>query len=222
MRLKLIDSLRTKWKGLLDNIVLQNDTKQYFEGTQNIHIIISSGVQAELEFDLEGKKDIIVTVKENSVYKGSIKSKKKQGTFKHVIILEGEHAEAHFFARLHCKDSEISDLDIIQLHSAAHTTSTVNIRSILEGNSHSLYQGLITIEKSAFNVSAHQENKVLIVSRAAKAISIPKLQVLNNDVQCGHGSAISHLDDEHIFYLVSRGIAQNRAKKIAIKAFLVE
>ena len=69
---------------------------------------------------------------------------------------------------------------------------------------------------------AYQSYKALTVSQNAKAISVPSLQVLNNDVKCGHATAVAHLDDDQLLYLMSRGISKKDAQKMVIKGFLAE
>jgi len=63
-------------------------------------------------------------------------------------------------------------------------------------------------------------NKNLLLGCNSQAISIPKLEVEADDVDCKHGAAVSKLDDEQIFYLQSRGIDYCSAKNILIDAFL--
>ena len=115
---------------------------------------------------------------------------------------------------------KISTFDVLQLHTAPKTTSSVELKTVLDGTAQFEYRGNIKIEQSAPGSSAHQENKNLVVSSQAKALSIPSLEALNDDVQCGHGSAVSYINEDHLFYLASRGIAQHVAKKMIIDGFI--
>jgi len=207
----------------LDKILITEDGSHVIFGSQNLYVTIAHNVKATLQFDLEGQKDVTVEVGNNAYYYGHFATTQTtDSNFKHSIILNGKKSQAHFYGTFLSKAKSTTNIDIIQHHKDSHARSYVSVRAVLQEESQSLYKGLIKIEKDAPYSNAHQENKVLIVSSQAKATSIPSLQILNNEVQCGHGSAISHLDEEQLFYLCSRGVAKDEAKEMIIKAFLVE
>lgn len=211
-----------KWKVQLDKKVFTKDTKQSFYGSQNLSLTVASGVCVELDFDLEGEKTVTIMLQRDAVYKGTIKNGTTDGLFKHTVILQGEGTQAQIFARLHNHTTQTHEIDIVQHHIACHTSSVVDIRSVLDGSSRTMYKGLISIEDAAQDVQAHQEYKVLILSQHAQAVSVPSLEVKNNQVQCGHGTALAYLDRDLLFSLASRGISEQDAKKMLIKAFLAE
>lgn len=222
MRWKLTASLHTKWKVPLDNICISKNSTLSFFGPQQLYIVIEAGVKASLVFDLESEKNITVVVKESAQYHGSItEASENVGLLEHTVVLEGEGSSASFAVQLSGSGMCKKDIHLVQHHKAPHTVSVAHVKAVLDDNAVSNYTGLIKIEKDAQHSDAHQENKVLIVSPHAHATSIPSLEVLTNQVQCGHGSAISHLDDEHLFYLAQRGIAYKHAKALLIKAFQI-
>ena len=107
-----------------------------------------------------------------------------------------------------------------QIHHASDTTSTIEIHAVLDDKSSLDYQGTITVEKTAVRSKAFQTQKNLVISPQAHVISIPNLQVLTHEVQCGHGSAVSHLNDDHLFYLQSRGLSYDTARQLIVLGFL--
>lgn len=138
---------------------------------------------------------------------------------KQSFILEGKQSSVRVFGSYFLQKN-ISTFEVLQLHKAPQSTSSVELKTVLDGTAHFEYKGMIKIEQPASDSNAHQENKNLIVSDQAKALSLPSLEALNHNVQCGHGSAISYINQDHLFYLASRGVTQMRAKKIIINGFL--
>jgi len=97
--------------------------------------------------------------------------------------------------------------------------------------SHELYQGILTddargvfsgkilVRQDAQKTDAKQSNNCLLLSDTARINSKPQLEIYADDVKCTHGATVGHLDDEQIFYLMSRGIGKQRAKNILTYAF---
>lgn len=107
-----------------------------------------------------------------------------------------------------------------QVHTVPHTTSSVVIRGVGEGLSKAFVDSIITIPEGVFGVKADQVHKHLLLDEGARAYSDPKLEVSNNDVSCSHGAAIRHCDEEQLFFLRSRGIDEQVARKVIVAAFL--
>lgn len=139
---------------------------------------------------------------------------------KQCFVLSGKQAHVQVTGSYALEQDILATFEVIQLHKSPHTVSNVTIKTVLQGKAQFHYHGTITIEQEAQGSKAHQENKNLIVSEHAQARSIPVLEVLADDVQCGHGSAISYVQEDHLFYLVSRGVSQEQAKKMIIIGFL--
>ncbi len=122
-----------------------------------------------------------------------------------------------------CIGSQANKVQIqtMQHHKAAHTSSTLKIRSVLHDSAQVNYSGMIRVEKEARCSVSSQENKNILLSDSARAVSIPCLEVLTDDVHCFHGSAIGTFDAEHIFYAASRGISAENMQQLLIEAFFV-
>ncbi len=113
-------------------------------------------------------------------------------------------------------------INIQQNHWFVNTTSLVKIRTALDDQSQFHYQGLIWVGPSAANTIAHQENKNLLLSSTAQASSVPNLEILNPDVQCGHGSAIGPISPDQMVYLQSRGLNFLESQNLLVQSFLSE
>ncbi len=107
-------------------------------------------------------------------------------------------------------------------HRAPHTTSNMFLKGAVEDESHSVFTGLIRIEEEAQKVDAYQTNRNLVLSDDAGAESVPNLEILANDVKCGHASTVGPLDDEQRYYLMSRGLDRIRADRLQVRGFFEE
>ena len=107
-----------------------------------------------------------------------------------------------------------------QHHLEPNASSNLMVKGVVEDEAEINYVGKIFVNESAYGSVVSQKNKTLILSEAAKAVSIPSMEVLNKDVQCAHGAAIAHVDQDQMFYLQSRGFEPAQAKKLIIQSFL--
>lgn len=106
-----------------------------------------------------------------------------------------------------------------QIHEQSDSQSSLIINGIAADDALITYYGAITIQKNACKSKAQQENKTLLLDSRAKAISVPSLEVTNNDVQCAHGSAVGPLQEDQLLYAQSRGIPHDKSKRLLITSF---
>jgi len=112
------------------------------------------------------------------------------------------------------------DYATTQVHDAPNTTSDLAFRGILDGRSSTVWSGMIKVEPGAQQIDAFQESRNLLLTKTAHADSIPGLEILANDVRCTHAAAIAQIDLEQLFYLRSRGLPLEKAKRLVIEGFL--
>jgi Fe-S cluster assembly protein SufD len=96
------------------------------------------------------------------------------------------------------------------------------LKGAVADDARSVFSGLIRIEKEGQKSNAHQTNRNLVLSDGAEAHSVPNLEILADDVRCGHGSAVGPLDEEQRYYLQSRGLDRDRADRLQVKGFFEE
>ncbi len=106
------------------------------------------------------------------------------------------------------------------LHLAPHTSSSQLYKGVLEDKSRAVFNGKITIVKDAQQVDAQQLNKNLLMSPFAEVDSRPQLAIDANDVKCSHGATIGQIDSQELFYLQSRAIPRDEAKRMLASAFI--
>ncbi len=106
-----------------------------------------------------------------------------------------------------------------QDHQVPHTTSDLLYKGGLKDASRIVWKGMIRVEKDAQKTDAYQKNDSLVLSEAARADSIPGLEIEANDVRCTHGATAGPVDDEMVFYLRSRGIHRDEAVRLIVEGF---
>jgi Fe-S cluster assembly protein SufD len=111
------------------------------------------------------------------------------------------------------------DLDTQQNHNAADTTSDLLYKGALKDGSRSVWQGMIKALPDSQRIDGFQANRNLMLDKTARADSIPGLEIQADDVRCTHASTIGKLDEEEVFYLMSRGIPRAEAIRMVIQGF---
>jgi len=111
------------------------------------------------------------------------------------------------------------DHDTQQNHLAPNTTSDLLYKGALTDESRSVWQGMIYVAPGSVGTDGFQANRNLILSKGARADSIPGLEILADDVRCTHGATIGKIDEDEIFYLLSRGIPRREAEELIVTGF---
>ena len=107
----------------------------------------------------------------------------------------------------------------LQEHAQPHATSDLLYKGALKDDSRSEYSGLIRVAKGAQGTDAYQANRNIVLSEEAMARSIPQLEIEANEVRCTHGATVAPVEEEHLFYLMSRGIDRVTAQKLVVFGF---
>jgi Fe-S cluster assembly protein SufD len=116
------------------------------------------------------------------------------------------------------KDQHL-DHDTQQNHLARHTTSDLLFKGALLDESRSVWQGMIYVAPGAIKTDGYQANRNLVLGAKARADSIPGLEILADDVRCTHGATVGKIDQEQVFYLLSRGIPEKEAERLIVEGF---
>jgi Fe-S cluster assembly protein SufD len=111
------------------------------------------------------------------------------------------------------------DHDTQQNHMAPNTSSDLLFKGVLKEDSRSVWQGMIYVAPGAQKTDGYQANRNLILSKQARADSIPGLEILADDVRCTHGATVGKIDLDELFYLQSRGIKLHDAERLIVEGF---
>ena len=109
-------------------------------------------------------------------------------------------------------------------HVAANTRSRVNYKGALQGEkAHTVWVGDVLIGPHADGTDSYEQNRNLVLSEGTRADSIPNLEIETGNIQgAGHASSTGRFDDEQLFYLQSRGISEEEARRLVVRGFLAE
>jgi Fe-S cluster assembly protein SufD len=107
-------------------------------------------------------------------------------------------------------------------HLTENTKSYQLIKSILDDSSKAVYQGKIFVNSEAQKTDGYQLSKAILLDKASEFNAKPELEIYADDVKCSHGSASGSLNEDSIFYLMSRGLSYQQSKELLINGFLLD
>lgn len=135
------------------------------------------------------------------------------------VVLDKPGSSAKVLCLFYAKKG-IFNLHTEVVHDAPNTFSRTLIKGVLDGGAIADYEGLVTIKKGAKNADADLNEHAIVLSSAARANAIPRLEVEENEVKAGHGATVGKVNEEDIFYLSTRGLTREEAKKLIVRGFL--
>jgi Fe-S cluster assembly protein SufD len=132
----------------------------------------------------------------------------------------GSNASSQLYGFVFGHHAQHIDQHTLQDHQAPHTTSDLHFRAALQDESRMIYTGLIRIAKEAKQTNAFQANHNLLLTKGAQAETIPMLEILADDVQCKHGASVGPIDEEMLFYSMTRGVPRPIAERLIVMGFV--
>lgn len=134
--------------------------------------------------------------------------------------LRDSDATAYQYQAIMGNKAQQTDINSEVFHEKSNTKSTMLAKGILSDTSRAMHRGTIRVEKNAAACHGHQRTNVLLIGEEARCNAIPILEVENDDVSCSHGAALGQVDEEQLYYLLSRGLDEEKAKKMLALAFI--
>ena len=135
-------------------------------------------------------------------------------------MLVGEGARCDHLAIAFANAGQWQDTGAKVFHQAPHTSSNVISKSISKGGGVAIYRGMLSVAAHAHDCTAHVECDALLLDELSRTDTIPTIKIRNNDVTIAHEATVGKLSDDDIFYLASRGIAEEEAKAMIVNGFL--
>jgi len=136
-------------------------------------------------------------------------------------ILHGDGANARLLGLYIGDGTQHMDRYTLQDHKAANGTSDLLYKGVLTDSARSVFSGMIRVSPEGKKTAAYQQNRNLLLSRAARADSIPNLEIGANDIiGCTHGATIGKVDEEQLFYLMCRGLSRADATRLIVEGFV--
>lgn len=136
--------------------------------------------------------------------------------------LKGEYSSAFINGIFSLDDNKQHEIRTTINHLVENTKSYQLIKSVLGKNTKSAYQGRIYVDSKAQRTDGYQLSKAILLDETSEFNAKPELEIYADDVKCSHGSASGSLDDNSIFYLMSRGLNYKQAKGLLINGFLLD
>ena len=136
--------------------------------------------------------------------------------------LKGEYSSAFVNGIFSLNDGQHHEVRTIINHLVENTKSYQLIKSVLGKNSKSAYQGKIFVDSKAQKTDGYQLSKAILLDETSEFNAKPELEIYADDVKCSHGSASGSLDENSIFYLMSRGLNYQQSKELLINGFLLD
>lgn len=142
------------------------------------------------------------------------------GSFEVVYELAGEGAELDLTGVYACCGEQKVDFRITVRHLCAGCVSHQLFKGLAEDEARVKFEGLVYVATGAEKTEALQENHSLLLSENAFVQSSPQLEIYADDVVCSHGATVGSLDENEQFYMRSRGISLEEARRLQILSFL--
>ena len=198
---------------------------------QNVEIIVREGAHLEL-----------VTVQrwdDDAVHVASHQARvERDATLRHVVVsfgggvvrvnptveLAGTGSRAELYGLSYSDSGQHLESQVYLHHKGAETSGDVLYKSALQGEAaRTVWIGDVLIGSDAVGTDSYEANRNLVLTEGARAESIPNLEIETGDIRgAGHASATGRFDDEQLFYLQARGIAEDEARRLVVLGFLAE
>ena len=136
--------------------------------------------------------------------------------------LNGEYSSAFINGVFSLKENQQHEIRTTIKHLVENTKSYQLIKSVLGKDSKSAYQGRIFVDSKAQKTDGYQLSKAILLDETSEFNAKPELEIYADDVKCSHGSASGSLDENSIFYLMSRGLNYQQSKELLINGFLLD
>lgn len=138
------------------------------------------------------------------------------------VVLEAERCEAHLYGLYFQGGKTHIDNHTIVDNVKPNCYSNELYKGIMNDEATGVFNGKIFVRPQAQKTNAYQSNKNILLSNAASVNSKPQLEIFADDVKCSHGCTVGQLDEDALFYLQSRGISENTARSLLVRAFATD
>ena len=136
--------------------------------------------------------------------------------------LKGKYSSAFINGIFSLSDNRHHEIRTTVNHLTVNTKSYQLIKSVLDDSSKAAYQGKIYVNSEAQKTDGYQLSKAILLDKASEFNAKPELEIYADDVKCSHGSASGSLNEDSIFYLMSRGLNYQQSRELLINGFLLD
>lgn len=199
--------------------------------TQNVEIIVRDGADLTIVTVQEWEPDALHT----SLHQARVD---RDGSLRHIVAsvggavvrvnpsvrLAGTGSECDLYGVSFADSGQHLENQVFMFHEGENTRGDVLYKGALQGaGARTVWVGDVLIGPDAVGTDSYEANRNLVLTTGARADSIPNLEIENGSIRgAGHASATGRFDDEQLFYLQSRGIPEDEARRLVVRGFLVE
>lgn len=193
-------------RGQLDEIIVENEGMSPL-----LFAFFEEASDREIRIRVKGNASVKIALADFSQGKAETRI---------VIDLDEPGASAEFHAAVLSAGDDRKTLVANCFHHAHHTEGLIESYGIAEGNSHLSFLGKSDISKGAYGSKTRQSAKIIVFDEHCVAQASPILCIDENDVQASHAAVVGKLNEEHIYYLLSRGLSLTDARRLISLGYL--
>jgi Fe-S cluster assembly protein SufD len=138
------------------------------------------------------------------------------------MVVAGPGADARALGLYFAGGDQHFEHRVVARHEAPQAYSNLLYKGAIQDHAHTVFFGNLVVPPGAPGTDAYQTNRNLVLNDGARADTIPFLEIETAEVKCSHAGAVGRVDDEHLFYLQSRGVPTAEAKRLIVMGFLQE
>ncbi|MCX7521618.1 Fe-S cluster assembly protein SufD [Microbacterium sp. STN6] len=199
--------------------------------SENVEIIVGEAAQLTFVSDQEWHDDAVHLASHFAILE-------KDAKLKHVVVslggsivrvnpsthLVGAGSDTEMLGVYFADAGQHLEQQVYVFHDAPHSRSRVTYKGALQGEgAHTVWIGDVLIGQKAVGTDSYEQNRNLVLSEGTRADSVPNLEIETGDILgAGHASATGRFDDEQLFYLQSRGITEDEARRLVVRGFLTD
>lgn len=136
------------------------------------------------------------------------------------VNLNSQGAEVEVVGQFEAKNQDQVSVEIIIHHQAPQTSAKTTLKGVADDFGFIKFVGRIIIDQNCPHVNSFLTERVLLLSDQARAETVPDLEIHSDDVKCSHAASIAEIDENQVFYLMSRGLNKAMARGMIAKGFL--
>ncbi len=138
------------------------------------------------------------------------------------ISLSGDYARANIYGFIIANKQEKSSVATVIEHASPHTQGNCLIKGLIDDNAQLILHGMIKINQTASNSQDQLTEKILVLNPNATGELKPELEISNHDVKASHATTISHIDEDQLWHLQSRGLTKEIAIRLLVNGYVSE
>jgi len=213
---------------VVDIFFSENDSNEALNiAVANVHAgpgakVFRKVVQDWNEKTVSFQLDTIIADRNTDVKNVAVNIGAARARYENQVRIEGPGAHVKSYSLTVAEESQEFDQRTFQIHNAPNAVSDLLYKNALLDNSRSIFSGLIKVAPNAQQTDAYQTNRNLLLDPTAEANALPGLEILANDVKCSHGATTGNVDEDELFYMMSRGIPKRTAMQLMVFGFFEE